>query len=150
VATDIAARGIDIEALGHVVNFDVPEAPDDYIHRVGRTARAEAVGDAFTFVAPEEENDLRAIEKAIGKRLPRITLPDFDYSARPEGKFEVPIGERIAAIRARKADERARAKSKAERRGQHAPSTGHAGRSDRSSRRGSGRSSSGRGGSRPR
>jgi ATP-dependent RNA helicase RhlE len=150
VATDIAARGIDIEELGHVVNFDVPQAPDDYIHRVGRTARAEAVGDAFTFVAPEEENDLRAIEKAIGKRLPRITLPDFDYSARPEGKFEVPIGERIAAIRARKADERARAKSKAERRGgQNAPATGHGGRSDRS-RRGSGRSSSGRGGSRPR
>ena len=149
VATDIAARGIDIEALGHVVNFDVPEAPDDYIHRVGRTARAEAVGDAFTFVAPEEENDLRAIEKAIGKRLPRITLPDFDYSAKPDGKFEVPIGERIAAIRARKADERARAKSKAERRGQHVSSSQH-GRSDRSSRRGSGKSSFGRGSSRPR
>jgi ATP-dependent RNA helicase RhlE len=146
VATDIAARGIDIEALGHVVNFDVPQAPDDYIHRVGRTARAEAVGDAFTFVAPEEENDLRAIEKAIGKRLPRITLPDFDYSARPEGKFEVPIGERIAAIRARKAEERARAKSKAERRGQHIPSSGqggHGGRSDRGPRRGGGRSNSG-------
>jgi ATP-dependent RNA helicase RhlE len=142
VATDIAARGIDIEALGHVVNFDVPQAPDDYIHRVGRTARAEAVGDAFTFVAPEEENDLRAIEKAIGKRLPRITLPDFDYSARPEGKFEVPIGERIAAIRARKADERARTKSKAERRGQHAPSAGQSGRSDRGPRRGGGRANS--------
>ena len=140
VATDIAARGIDIEALGHVVNFDVPQAPDDYIHRVGRTARAEAIGDAFTFVAPEEENDLRAIEKAIGKRLPRITLPDFDYAARPEGKFEVPIGERIAAIRARKADERARAKSKAERRGQQAPAAGHGGRSDRGPRRGGGRS----------
>jgi ATP-dependent RNA helicase RhlE len=143
VATDIAARGIDIEALGHVVNFDVPQAPDDYIHRVGRTARAEAVGDAFTFVAPEEENDLRAIEKAIGKRLPRITLPDFDYSARPEGKFEVPIGERIAAIRARKADERARAKTNAERRGQHPNPNARGGRSDRS-RRGSGRSTSGR------
>ena len=143
VATDIAARGIDIEALGHVVNFDVPEAPDDYIHRVGRTARAEAVGDAFTFVAPEEENDLRSIEKAIGKRLPRITLPDFDYSARPEGRFEVPIGERIAAIRARKADERGRAKAKAERKGQHPQSQGGGGRSDRS-RRGSSRSNPGR------
>ena len=112
VATDIAARGIDIEALGHVVNFDVPEAPDDYIHRVGRTARAGEIGDAFTFVAPDEQNELRAIEKAIGKRLPQITLPDFDYNARPEGRLEVPIGERIAAIRARKADERARSKSK--------------------------------------
>ncbi len=127
VATDIAARGIDIEALGHVVNFDVPEAPDDYIHRVGRTARAGEVGDAFTFVAPDEENDLRAIEKAIGKRLPRITVPDFDYDARPEGRFEVPIGERIAAIRSQKADERARAKAKADRRGAPARAGGHRG-----------------------
>ena len=68
VATDIAARGIDVEALGHVVNFDVPAAPEDYIHRVGRTARAEMTGEAFTFVAPEEADDLRAIERAIGKR----------------------------------------------------------------------------------
>ena len=113
VATDIAARGIDIEALGHVVNFDVPQAPDDYIHRVGRTARAGEVGDAFTFVAPDEQNDLRAIEKAIGKRLPQITIPDFDYNARPEGRLEIPIGERIAAIRGRKADERARSRAKA-------------------------------------
>jgi ATP-dependent RNA helicase RhlE len=121
VATDIAARGIDVEALGHVVNFDVPAAPDDYIHRVGRTARAEATGHAFTFVAPEEEDDLRAIEKAIGRRLPRVTIPDFDYKARVAGKLEVPIAERIAEIRARKAEERARAKLKAERRGQPAP-----------------------------
>ena len=119
VATDIAARGIDIEALGHVVNFDVPKVADDYIHRVGRTGRAEAVGDAFTFVAPDEENDIRSIERAIGKRLPRVTLPDFDYSAQPAGKFEVPLADRIAAIRARKAEERTRAKAKAERRGQH-------------------------------
>jgi ATP-dependent RNA helicase RhlE len=112
VATDIAARGIDIEALGHVVNFDVPQAPDDYIHRVGRTARAGEVGDAFTFVAPDEQNDLRAIEKAIGKRLPQITIPGFDYNARPEGRLEIPIGERIAVIRGRKADERARSRAK--------------------------------------
>ena len=82
VATDIAARGIDIEALGHVVNFDVPKVPDDYIHRVGRTARAEAVGDAFTFVAPEEEPDLKRIERALGRRLPRVLVPDFDYAAK--------------------------------------------------------------------
>jgi ATP-dependent RNA helicase RhlE len=81
VATDIAARGIDVTALGHVVNFDVPVVPDDYIHRVGRTARAEATGSAFTLVSPEEEESLRAIEKAIGSRLPRVTLPDFDYRA---------------------------------------------------------------------
>ena len=118
VATDIAARGIDVEALSHVVNFDVPAMPEDYIHRVGRTARAEATGDAFTFVAPDEENDLRAIERAITKRLPRITVPDFDYSQKTGERFEVPIGERIAQIRARKAEDRARAKAKAERKAQ--------------------------------
>ena len=68
VATDIAQRGIDVEALGHVVNFDVPAVAEDYIHRVGRTGRAEATGEAFTFVAPDEENELRAIERAISKR----------------------------------------------------------------------------------
>jgi ATP-dependent RNA helicase RhlE len=120
VATDIVARGIDVEELGHVVNFDVPHQPEDYIHRVGRTARAEATGDAFTFVAPEEEGDLRAIERAVGHKLLRVTLPDFDYARRPAERFEVPIAERIAAIRARKAEERARAKAKAERKAQGA------------------------------
>jgi ATP-dependent RNA helicase RhlE len=118
VATDIVARGIDVEELSHVVNFDVPHLPEDYIHRVGRTARAEATGDAFTFVAPEEEADLRAIEKAIGKRLPRLTVQNFDYNTRPAERFEVPIAERIAEIRARKAEERARAKAKLERKAQ--------------------------------
>jgi ATP-dependent RNA helicase RhlE len=122
VATDIAARGIDVEALPHVVNFDVPHVPDDYIHRVGRTARAERTGDAFTFVSPEEETDLRAIEKALGRRLPRITVPGFDYSAAPPERLEIPLAERIAAIRARKAGDRERAKAKAERRGSVAAS----------------------------
>jgi ATP-dependent RNA helicase RhlE len=139
VATDIAARGIDIEALGHVVNFDVPQAPDDYIHRVGRTARAGEIGEAFTFVAPDEENDLRAIEKAIGKRLPRVTVPDFDYNARSEGRFEVPIGERIAAIRSRKAEERARSKAKANRRSGTSRASSEAPRSSDSRRRHRGR-----------
>jgi ATP-dependent RNA helicase RhlE len=119
VATDIAARGIDVEALSHVVNFDVPHVPEDYIHRVGRTARAELTGDAFTFVSPEEQTDLAQIERAIGKRLPRITVPGFDYSKAPAERFEVPLAERIAAIRARKAEERRRAKEKAERRAAH-------------------------------
>jgi ATP-dependent RNA helicase RhlE len=127
VATDIAARGIDVEALSHVVNFDVPAMPEDYIHRVGRTARAEATGDAFTFVAPDEENDLRAIERAIAKRLPRITVPDFDYAQKTGERFEVPIGERIAQIRARKAEERARAKAKAERKAQQGGGGGSGG-----------------------
>jgi ATP-dependent RNA helicase RhlE len=116
VATDIAARGIDVEALPHVVNFDVPHVPDDYIHRVGRTARAERTGDAYTFVSPEEESDLRAIEKTLGRRLPRITVPGFDYSAAPIERLEIPLAERIASIRARKAADRERAKMKGERR----------------------------------
>jgi ATP-dependent RNA helicase RhlE len=117
VATDIAARGIDVEALGHVVNFDVPAVPEDYIHRVGRTARAELTGEAFTFVAPDEMEDLRAIERAIAKALPRVTLPDFDYAAKPTAKLEIPIGERIAQIRAKKAEDRARSKAKQQRAG---------------------------------
>jgi ATP-dependent RNA helicase RhlE len=153
VATDIAARGIDIEELGHVVNFDVPLVPDDYIHRVGRTARASATGDAFTFVSPQEEGELRNIERAVGKRLPRVTVPDFDYSAKPEGQLEIPLGERIAAIRAKKAEDRARAKAKEARRAGGAPggpvSGGRSGggRPGGGGRSGSGRSGGGSGGS---
>lgn len=117
VATDIAARGIDVEALGHVVNFDVPEVPEDYIHRVGRTARADAVGEAYTLVSPDEEADLARIERAVGARLPRRTVEGFSYDAPAEGPLEVPLAERIAAIRARKAQERARAAAKAGERG---------------------------------
>ena len=127
VATDIAARGIDVTALGHVINFDVPAQPEDYIHRVGRTARAEMTGSAFTLVSPEEEGDLRAIEKAIGRRLPRVTVPDFDYTARAPERLEVPHAQRIAEIRARKAEERARARANAERRAAHAARQGQGG-----------------------
>ena len=115
VATDVAARGIDIEALSHVVNFDVPHIPDDYIHRVGRTARAGATGEAFTFVSPEEQGELRAIERAVAMRLPKRTLTGFNYQVKTAESLEIPLGERIAAIRARKSEERARAKAKAER-----------------------------------
>ena len=72
VATDIAARGIDVTGLSHVVNFDMPDAPESYIHRVGRTARAEAVGDAVTFVTPAEEAELRTIERAVRRPIVRI------------------------------------------------------------------------------
>src|ERR1700674_4108537 len=89
VATDIAARGIDVTALGHVINFDVPGQAEDYIHRVGRTARAELTGAAFTLVSPEEASTVRDIERGIEKRLPRVTLPDFNYQepapSRPTG-----------------------------------------------------------------
>lgn len=146
VATDIAARGIDVEELGHVVNFDVPMAPEDYIHRVGRTGRAEATGDAFTFVAPDEEQDLRDIEKKIGRRLQRVTLPDFDYTARAAEKLEVSQAERAAKWREQKAKERANAKAKAERREQaeaaeRARLEGRAARSSRPSSSGGGSSS---------
>ena len=79
VATDIAARGIDVNALGHVVNFDVPLVPEDYIHRVGRTGRAEATGEAFTLVSPEEEGSLRDIERALGRRLPRVMVSSWRW-----------------------------------------------------------------------
>jgi ATP-dependent RNA helicase RhlE len=117
VATDIAARGIDINELGHVFNFDVPVVSEDYIHRVGRTARAGATGRALTLCAPDEENEIRAIERAVGRALPRLKLPDFDYTAKAAEALEVPIAERIAAIRAQKSQARDNARQKAERRG---------------------------------
>jgi len=79
VATDIAARGIDIEEISHVINFDVPNTPEDYIHRIGRTARMEATGDAFTLVDRDEEPLITEIERTLSKPLPRVTLPNFDY-----------------------------------------------------------------------
>jgi ATP-dependent RNA helicase RhlE len=126
VATDIAARGIDVEALPHVVNFDVPAQPDDYIHRVGRTARAKATGDALTLASPAESGEIAAIERAVGRKLERRWLDGFDYKAQPKGRFEIPIGERIAAIRARKAEERARSRAKAELRAQRQADRGPA------------------------
>ena len=149
VATDIAARGIDVEELGHVVNFDVPVAPEDYIHRVGRTGRAEATGEAYTFYSPDEEGELRAIERAIGRQLPRVMVPGFEYNARPTTQLEIPARERIAQIRARKAEDRKRAAANAERRaaaqGGRGNSSGGSG-GGRGGSNGSSRGSSGRGG----
>ncbi len=122
VATDIAARGLDVVALDLVVNFDVPGTAEDYIHRVGRTARAEATGNAYTLVAPEDEVGLRAIERGIGQRIPRKTLPGFNYRQKSEGRFEVPLAERIAIIRTRKREERSRSLAKAQRRSNEAKS----------------------------
>jgi ATP-dependent RNA helicase RhlE len=101
VATDIAARGIDVEALSHVVNFDVPNSPDDYVHRVGRTARAGLTGDAFLFVSPEEEPQVARIERAIGKRIPRVTLAGFDYFRKVD-KPEPPARPRPSAVHAQR------------------------------------------------
>lgn len=83
VATNIAARGLDVDHITHVISYDVPDVPEDYIHRIGRTARAAAEGDAFVLVGPGEERSLSDIERQIGQRLPRVTLPDFDYRQAP-------------------------------------------------------------------
>jgi ATP-dependent RNA helicase RhlE len=115
VATDIAARGIDVEALGHVVNFDVPTKPDDYIHRVGRTARAELTGEAFTFVAPAELGDLHAIERALGQPLLRVTVPDFDYSPKSAERVEIPLPQRQAGARVPRSSDRRRTREERER-----------------------------------
>jgi ATP-dependent RNA helicase RhlE len=80
IATDIAARGLDVESISHVINFDMPDTADAYIHRIGRTGRAERTGDAFTLVTPEDTDMVRALERIMGP-LPKLTLPDFDYKA---------------------------------------------------------------------
>jgi ATP-dependent RNA helicase RhlE len=82
VATDIASRGIDVEGITHVINYDVPHVPEDYVHRIGRTGRVDAVGDAFTLVSPEEQKQLATIERFLGRAIPRVVLPDFDYKRR--------------------------------------------------------------------
>ena len=79
VATDIAARGIDVSRVEHVVNFDVPSTPEAYTHRIGRTGRAERSGEAFTFVTPEDEATIRAIERSLGTRIERTALDGFSY-----------------------------------------------------------------------
>ena len=112
VATDIAARGIDVEALGHVVNFDVPNVAEDYIHRVGRTARAQMTGEAFTLVSPQEKQDFIQIERAVGASIERVHLDGFAYAATPDEPLEVPRRERIRAIQKKRAEDRARAAKK--------------------------------------
>jgi ATP-dependent RNA helicase RhlE len=81
VATDIAARGIDVAGVSHVINYDVPENPEDYVHRIGRTGRAQAVGDAFTLATPENASDVRDIERFIGREIPRLKLEGFIYKS---------------------------------------------------------------------
>jgi len=79
VATDIASRGIDVAGVTHVINFDVPENPEDYVHRIGRTGRALSVGDAFTLVTPENAGDIRDIQRFIGEKIPELRLEGFAY-----------------------------------------------------------------------
>jgi ATP-dependent RNA helicase RhlE len=80
VATDIAARGIDVDGISHVVNYDFPMHPEDYVHRIGRTGRAQAVGDAISFVTPEDHGELRSLERFIGRGLVRKKADGFNYS----------------------------------------------------------------------
>jgi ATP-dependent RNA helicase RhlE len=84
VATDIASRGIDVDDVTHVINFDVPRAPEDYVHRIGRTGRMDAIGEAITLVSPDEAKEFAAIEAMIGKPVTRRTLPGFEH--RPAAK----------------------------------------------------------------
>ena len=99
VATDIAARGIDVDDISHVVNYDFPIHPEDYVHRIGRTGRAHAVGDALSFVTPEDHSDLRSVERFIGRGIVRKRAEGFNYAAaaapdaRPGGR---PAGPRPA------------------------------------------------------
>jgi len=91
VATDIAARGLDVENISHVINYDMPDTTDAYIHRIGRTGRAERTGDAFTLVTPEDDGTLRALEKVMGKKIERHTLDGFDYKAAPASALREPV-----------------------------------------------------------
>jgi ATP-dependent RNA helicase RhlE len=87
VATDIAARGIDVDGISHVVNFDFPMHEEDYVHRIGRTGRAQAVGDAISFITPEDQAQLRSLERFIGRGIVRKKAEGFDYNAAaPEGE----------------------------------------------------------------
>lgn len=87
VATDIAARGIDVDGISHVVNYDFPMHEEDYVHRIGRTGRAHAVGDAISFITPEDQSQLRSLERFIGRGIVRKKAEGFDYNAAaPEGE----------------------------------------------------------------
>jgi ATP-dependent RNA helicase RhlE len=79
VATDIAQRGLDITHITHVISYDVPQQPEDYVHRIGRTGRASREGDAFTFMAPDEIAMVRTIESVIGQPIPRVSVPGYDF-----------------------------------------------------------------------
>ena len=88
VATDIAQRGLDVSGISHVINYDVPQQAEDYVHRIGRTGRAASTGDAFTFMAPDEIAMVRSIERVIGEPIPRISVPGYDFGSK-EGVGEV-------------------------------------------------------------
>jgi len=97
VASATSARSLDFANLAHVVNFDVPQVPEDYVHRLGRTGRGEPVGDVFTLMSPEEQREVAAIERFLGRTVARVLLPDFDYDSKPrEVKTVVSFGDDFA------------------------------------------------------
>src|SRR5436189_580260 len=97
VATDIAARGIDVDGISHVVNYDFPMHPEDYVHRIGRTGRAHAVGDAISFITPGDQGPLRSLERFIGRGIVRRRAEGFDYSASAPAGFDAGDRERRPA-----------------------------------------------------
>ena len=98
VATDIAQRGLDVSGITHVINYDVPQQPEDYVHRIGRTGRAAATGDAYTFMAPDEISMVRTIERMIGQQIPRISVPGYDFGTTADGSLPVSSGVDIADV----------------------------------------------------
>ncbi|MFN2475597.1 MAG: DEAD/DEAH box helicase [Chthoniobacterales bacterium] len=102
VATDIAARGIDVDGISHVVNYDFPMHPEDYVHRIGRTGRAHAVGDAISFVSSEDQDALRALERFIGRGIIRKRAEGFDYEAASPAREERGRGQPRSDVRERR------------------------------------------------
>jgi len=90
VATDIAQRGLDVSGITHVINYDVPQQPEDYVHRIGRTGRAAATGDAYTFMSPDEISMVRTIERMIGQQIPRISVRGYDFGTTADELLAVP------------------------------------------------------------
>src|SRR5687767_1045042 len=98
VATDIAQRGLDVSGISHVINYDVPQQPEDYVHRIGRTGRAAETGDAYTFMSPDEIAMVRTIERLIGQQIPRISVPGYDFgtAATTAGNGEAESADSVA------------------------------------------------------
>lgn len=95
VATDVAARGIDIDSVSHVINYDVPVVPEDYVHRIGRTGRAGNTGRAITLMTAAEEHSMRAIERLTGKRVERVVLPDFGGVQHSAEQVSAPVATQV-------------------------------------------------------
>lgn len=111
VATDIAARGIDVTRVAHVINYDIPDTPEAYTHRIGRTGRAERTGEAHSLITGEDASLVRAIEALLGRALPRRVLDDFDYTAKPVYREEAPSRPRPGRTPSDRTGDRARGRS---------------------------------------